>query len=477
MTIRRFARVALPFLLASLLAACHGAGQMTSGDDIAGLPPVQQDTLAPQDDTPVTDTSTDTSTGTGTGITTMSMTQPASTSFLPSSWGKIGTFQIFDMTSNGYITASAASQHGWRYSSVWGARTDLATTWRNSNSGIKDSYYFIAVTDMSTGAWGGIGHSLTWWQTYHPSWVLYACTSSGSPTHTPAYVGSLKNVPLDFHNPSVVKYQIYSKIGPYAKGRGYTAVAADEVTYWAAGSGGSGYYPCGIWSGGKFYRRYSSKTDPAYATDMVNWVKTAHSYLKTYFPSLKLIVNHPASSLSTNETTIIANSDGLMDEGGFTDYGRYITGSPSHFKMEVAWMRYAQNHGKSVMINQDWGSLSLGPAQRDYSVATYLMGNEQSAAVFISQHNGYGLEQWRSEYATNIGAPCGEYYAAGSTSPSIFYRRFSNAFVVVNAGGSTQTAHLPSGHTYYDLEGRGFSSTMSIPSNNGYVLKTTNGCS
>jgi hypothetical protein len=209
---------------------------------------------------------------------------------------------------------------------------------------------------------------------------------------------------------------------------------------------------------------------------MVNWVKGAHYYLRTYFPSLKLIVNHPGGSLTTNETTLLANVDGDLDETGFTDYGRYVTGSPSSFLREVAWMRYAQQHGVSVMINQDWGSLSMGAAQIDYSLATYLMGNEQSAAAFISPHTGYGLEQYRSEYATNIGAPCGEYYAAGSTSPSIYYRKFSNAFVVVNAGGTTQTAHLPSGHTYADIEGRSISNTMSVPSNNGYVLKTTNGC-
>ncbi len=450
MTIRRYARVASSFLFASLLAACHGGGPMTQQDNLAALPPVQQDT-------------------------TMSLTQPASTSFLPSSWGKIGTFQIFDATSNGSITASAASLHGYRYSSVWGARPDLATTWRSSNSGLKSSYYFISVTDASTGAWGAIGHSLTWWQANHPSWILYACTSAGAPTHTPAYVGGLTNVPLDFHNPSVVQYQM-STVVPYAKAKGYNALAADEVTYWAAGSGGAGYYPCGVWSGSTFVRRYSSKVDPAYATDMVNWVKGAHSYLMTHASGLKLIVNHPVSPLTANETTLLANVDGVLDEGGFTNYGRYQTTSPTPFVREVAWMRYAQQHSVSMMINQDWGSLALGAAQIDYSLATYLMGNEQSAAVFISQHNGYGLEQYRAEYATNIGAPCGEYYAAGSTSPSIFYRKFANAFVVVNAGGTTQIAHLPLGHTYIDVEGRSISSTMSIPSNNGYVLKTTNGC-
>jgi hypothetical protein len=388
---------------------------------------------------------------------------------LPSSWGKIGTFQIFDETNNGTITASAAAAHGYHYSSVWGARPDLAKTWRTSNAGLKSSYYFIAVTDFGTAAWGGLGHSLTWWQTNHPSWVLYACTSAGTPTHTPAYVSVLKNVPLDFHNASVAQYQA-STASRYAAAKGYTALAADEVTYWAAGSGGSGYYPCGVWSGSTFIRRYSSKTDPRYATDIVNWVKTVHSYVHTYYPSLKFIANHPGSSLSTNETTLLANVEGVMDETGFTDYGRPSKPASSTLR-EVNWMRYAQQHGVSVMINQDWGSYTVNAQQRDYSLATYLLGNEQSAAVFISNHYGYGTEVWRSEYGTSIGAPCGEYYGG----PNIYYRRFANAVVAVNAGNAgTYSVSLPSGHTYTDIEGR--SVPRSIGPNDGYVLKTTNGC-
>ncbi len=401
----------------------------------------------------------------------MSLAEPSATSFLPSSWGKIGTFQIFDETNNGTISSAAAAADGWRYSAVWGARPGLGSTWRTSNAGLKSSYYFIAVTDASTTSWGGIGHSLAWWQANHPTWVLYACTSNGTPTHTPASVAGLPNVPLDIRNPSVVSYQIKSLVAPYAAAHGYTALGADEVTYWFAGSGGSGYYPCGIWSGSAFVRRYSGLHDTSYATDMVNWVKNAHSLLRTYFPTLKLIVNHPAGPLNTSEETLLANVDGDMDETGFTDYGQYRN---NRFVMETQWMRYAQQHNVAVFINQDWGSLSVGSAQRDYSVATYLMGNEQSAAAFISPHTGYGTEVWRSEYATNIGAPCAEYYGGSS----VYFRRFANAIVVVNANSSTaQSASLPSGHAYTDLEGRTVHNPLSLAPNDGYVLKTANGCS
>jgi hypothetical protein len=37
-------------------------------------------------------------------------------------------------------------------------------------------------------------------------------------------------------------------------------------------------------------------------------------------------------------------------------------------------------------------------------------------------------------------------------------------------------AHLPSGHTYTDLFGRPVASPLTIASNDGYVLLTSNGC-
>lgn len=287
----------------------------------------------------------------------------------------------------------------------------------------------------------------------------------------PASVVGLPNVPLDIRNPSVVNYQIKSLIAPYAASRGYNALAADEVTYWFAGSGGPGYYPCGIWSGNTFIRRYSGLHDLSYATDMVNWVKSAHSILRTYFPSLKFIVNHPAGGLSTNEETLLSNVDADMDETGFTDYGKYHN---NRFVMETAWMKYGQAHGTTMLINQDWGSLSMGAPQIDYSVATYLMGNEQAAAAFISPHTGYGVEVWRSEYATNVGAPCAQY----TGGPSVYMRRFANAIVVVNANDATaQSAKLPTNHSYTDLEGRAVHNPLYLQPNDGYVLKTTNGCS
>ncbi len=410
-------------------------------------------------------------------LTLGATTYPTNTFMPTSTTGRISSFQIFDETGNGIISAAAAAADGYRYTAVWGVRPGMGATWRVSNASLRSSYYFLADSDMSTSAWGYIGHSLAWWQANHPSWILYKCNATtNAPTKSPAYDSGLPNVPLDIHNPAVVAYQI-AQAGGYAARTGYSALAADEVTYWIPATGGAGYYGCGIYSGGVFVRRYSGENDPKWATDLVNWVKTAHSIAANTY-HLKFIVNHPGGYTNTNEATLLSNVDADMDETGFTRYGKYQVGAGTILN-EVKWMQFAQAHGAAVLINQDWGSLAVGAPQRDYSAATYLLGNEQAASVFVTPHTGYGVETfYHPEYAAaNLGAPCGEYYAG--TRPSIYYRRFANALVVVNAGGTgTQTAALPSGHRWTDLEGRTVSNPLSLPiaANDGYVLKTTNGC-
>jgi hypothetical protein len=134
------------------------------------------------------------------------------------------------------------------------------------------------------------------------------------------------------------------------------------------------------------------------------------------------------------------------------------------------------------MMNANLGSLSVTNANVDYSVATYLMGNLQAESLYVSPAKGYGIEQWHSQYQTAIGAPCGPYYGGpslDSSNPSIYYRRFANAVVVVNGGSGSNSEvarHLPSGHTYTDLFGRSVASPLTIASGDGYVLMTSNGC-
>lgn len=408
-----------------------------------------------------------------------SSTSPAATAFMPSSWGKISAFQVFDDTSNGYITQAAASADGYRYSAVWGSRNNIGTSWNDSNAGLQTGYYNALETDPSYKIWGAIGHDLTWWNANHPDWVLYACTSTGGVTTTPAWVPALNTaIPLDVHNPDVVAYQVRT-MANYAHKMGYHALAIDEATFWQADAGaGTGSYGCGIYQNGSFVKRYSGVNDPNWAADVVQWVKIAHSMLttdptiSTYH--LKLLVNHPAGSISNaNEIALLANIDADLDETGYVDYGRPTKQGVTAFSRRTQWATYAQQHGVAVLMNANWEGVTVGAPQLDFSVASYLMGNEQAESLFAAPQSRFGLENWHSQYNANIGAPCGTFYA-DSTSTGVFYRRFANAVVAANASTATLTMHLPTGHSYTDLFGRALSTT--IAPGDGYVLMTTNGC-
>ncbi len=414
----------------------------------------------------------------------------STTPLMPKARSGIGLFQVFDaFYSYGRINPGTAVADGSRYDIVWGARPGMASSWRAGNSSLIATYYMPQETDASYVSWGGIGHDLAWWQAHHPDWVLYSCTAGGAPTKIPAMIGSLpQNVPLDIHNPEVVNYQIHLAAN-YAIANGYNGLAYDEVVFYNLGgvTAGTGAYGCGIYQNGTFVRRYSGKTDARWNADTVAWVKAAHQILttdSTLAPHhLKLVVNHPAGNINDpNEQGILANVDADLDETGFADYSNY-TKTNWLFKQTVDWMRYAQAHGTApLIIDKYYQSASVNQNQLEYGIATYLMGNEGGAGLFVGNNPGYGIEQYHSEYTANYGTACGAYYGGSATnpnSPDLWYRRYSNAFVVVNGGSSSrsyESVTLPAGHSYRDLEGRPVSNPLSVANHDAYVLLTTNGC-
>lgn len=395
--------------------------------------------------------------------------------FMPSTYGKVALFQVFDQFTPNFVSTTDAQNHGSRYFAIWGARTNNATNWRASNRGLQTSYYIPQETDANTGAWGSQGHTLAWWQANHPDWILYACDSNNNPTHTPAYVPGLPtNVPLDIHNPSVVQYQIAQVAAPYARSHGYNSLAIDEVAFWNSTINGSGRgnYGCGIYQNGQFVRRYNSwQSDPNWIADTVAWVKAAHAI--TQAQGLKLIINHPPTSASNpQEQAIVANTDAVLNETGFSSYGNYKRSS-GLLRATLAWMHYAQQRGTAVLINNTWTSTGITIQQREYSLATYMLGNESSAALFTSQYGGYGKENYFPEFARSYGAPCNTY----SDNNSVYSRKFANALVLVNDDHTTyKTVPLASGHFYTDVEGRPVTNPLTIAPGDAYVLSTTNGC-
>ncbi|HET9095440.1 MAG TPA: hypothetical protein VFN37_02160, partial [Candidatus Baltobacteraceae bacterium] len=431
--------------LAFALAACGGGGSTAPENGV--LPVASADPHAP--------VPAPTATATPIPVPTSTSGTGTASTRIPNTAGRIGLLQVFDYH-NGYMPAATIDQHAGKIDAVWASLE--AGSWRAAHPGMLVSQYFIMGLDQHSVT----HHTLTWWQRNHPDWILYACSANGSPTHDVAYMGGIgvPDVPLDIHDAGAVAYQVGS-MAKAAKDGGYNALAIDQVVFWNIYEGGnpnfgqsvkSGEYGCGVWKGSTFDRLYASPADPRYAADVVNYVAQARSIAHSY--GLTLMVNHPAGSVSSAlEQQLLRNTDIDLDETGFSDYGRYVAGDGGIFKRELSYIRYAQQHGTGMMIIDKFSNeRHVDPTGLEYSLATYLLGNEGGLLLFVGGANDYGTMQYHSEYDARIGRPCG----AVSGGPAVYGRRFSGGLAVVNASADSQTVRLPSSG-YRDIEGRAVS--------------------
>lgn len=407
---------------------------------------------------------------------------PAPASFADTT-GRVGLFQEFDrMMTSGQIHSDAG-----RYDGVWGA--SQAQPWLSVHPGMVVMRYFIPQEDRSILS----GHDLAWWQANHPDWILYACTADGTPTHDFAYWGGVDraDVPLDFHNPQVIDYQVRQLNGTSAIQNGLNALAIDQIVFVDAMVGGNpnfgqsvkpGEFACGIWQNGTFVRRYSGVHDPAWTADMVAFVEAAHHIVQTDAAlapyHLKIVINHPLGNpADPSEQALLQNIDGILDENGYTHGGRYTAAGDSNlFRFTTDYLIAAQKRGLAAYVIDSFGGVSSTTiAQSEYAVAAYFMANEGRAYMYMSPGPG-GSEHNFSEYDAKLGTPCGEYYGG----PQIYYRKFGSGLVVLNSGSlpaTSEKAALPPGHSYTDVDGRKVTNPLGVASNDGYILLTSNGCS
>lgn len=407
------------------------------------------------------------------GATATSTPTQALSARIPSTVGRVGLVQVFDYH-NGYMANSTISKSGRRYDAVWASLSPAG--WDAAHPGMVVSNYYIMGLDQ----YAALHHTLAWWKATHPDWILYACTASGTPTHDIAYMIGLNSldVPIDIHTPAAVAYQVQA-MAHYAKAAGYNSLAVDQVVYWNIYQGGNpafgqhrntSEYGCGTWHGSTFVRDYASPKDPRYPADVVSYVRQAHSILHSM--GMALVINHPGGSPNDpNEQQLLSNTDAVMDETGFSDYGRY-TQNPGVMSSTLAWMRFAQSRGAAVMIVNKYLNFnqSVTGAPFEYALATYLLGNQGAALLFVGGAHGYGTLQYHTEYDAPIGKPCSDVSAG-----PVYVRRFSGGLAAVNGSTSTRALQLPSGKAYRDIEGHSIGSTIAPMS--GYVLLTSaNGC-
>lgn len=486
---RTFAKLTM-LATVPLLAACAGGG---AGQ---GTAPANSQSALGGKVIPAVSTSPP-PTSTPTAVPTQ--TPPPNLTALPDTWGRIAPMQIFDdfPTTGTHMTDAEITADAHRYPGVWGSFNPHP--WTAAKPKVLVSHYYVPPEDSNLMS----GHDLTWWQQNHPDWILYTCDANNNPTMEIAYVPGIgfPDVPLDIHNPDVIKYQILDSLGPYLIANGYNTAAFDQINFNNILVGGNpelgqkiipGYFACGVYQNGTFVRRYQSKSDPQYAADMINWLNTMRTYFKTdpnLAPhNLKVFVNHTVQSTSDpNENQLLNDVDMELDETGFSDYGFYQKqGNSGLFYATVNWMRWLQSHNIAITIIDKFDQENVvTQLHQEYSMATYLMGKEQGGYIFTVGANGpgygYGAEQWHPEYLTAIGKPCQEMYGGpryDPNNPQIWYRRFANGMAVVNSGSlplASENATLPANHTYTDVFGRTVTNPLSVASNDAYLLTTAKG--
>jgi hypothetical protein len=400
----------------------------------------------------------------------------------------IHALQVFDEAHGYMITAAQGIADGLRYESVWGVRNArMASAWHAGNGNLRALIYTPYDTD-ATGS--GLDQSTTWWLANHPNWILYECDKT-----TIAYVPGLHGVPLDISNPAVIRYQ-WNLLGAFAEANGFDGVAADIVSQTNnTGRPAAGHRGCGVWS--RAHSRWTAKfsgnsVDPRWAAATKNWVRGVQRALHdgTRFPRvLALAINANLDGYAApingkggdpDEKFIVAHADIIMNEAGFAMWGNYV--DDRAFNNAVGWMEYAQSLAEATLTTADWNQQSQSPtvAQLDYSIATYLMGKEQAAALYVGQNPMYGKENYYTEYEAKIGQACAPMYG-GPGDPNfrgenLYIRKYSGGLAIANVNGKVPYSVVLPRASYRDIEGENVVSPLTVNPNSGIVLLTANGC-
>jgi len=369
-------------------------------------------------------------------------------------WDNIHLFQSFDYQIS---NLAAAAKH---YDFVWGAKVNHIAAIHSGNPKMYISYYLPFHRDGGAFADSSAYHDLSYWQANHPDWILYKCDRV-----TPAYEFGNPNMPLDFANPALVSWQVRTYALP-ASERGYNAIAADNVGLQNL------YQACGVYVNGKWVQRYTGQPDdPRWRADIVTWLTRMQQALHDLQHPLALIPNLALGDLSPDDPLVqqlLSHIDGVLDEDGFTNGGKsYLTGND--WVQKIQFMETVQGLYKPYYVVNQFSS-SIGPQEVQWALASYLMGKEHIASVFISSYQEYGADTRYNEYNAQIGSPQGTMYE----SQGVYWRDYTKGFSIVNASATEgYTITLNPKRLYIDLNGRPVGQSVTLTPHSGIVLLTS----
>jgi len=148
------------------------------------------------------------------------------------------------------------------------------------------------------------------------------------------------------------------------------------------------------------------------------------------------------------------NTDGILDEAGFTGWGQAREVDPLWSNITM-YALDLQQHGRGYYSINECGPVGApeDAGLRLWIVASYLMAKAQAAAVFLSGVQQYGrlMPAW-PEFAAPIGAPLA--MPVVEQTSGLWRREYSNGTVAVNAGRLTAaTLQLSPQRCYRNVSG------------------------
>lgn len=372
-------------------------------------------------------------------------------------WNNVHLFQSFDYS---IPNPAAIARY---YDFVWGVSPNKVAAFRSGNSNALLSYYmgFNRDSGKFTDQQVGNQQGLSYWKIFHPDWVVYRCDRS-----TPALEYGDPNIPLDISNPDVVSWQVQTYAQP-ASEHGYDAIAADNLNMENL------FGACGFYKNGQWVQRYTGQIDdPQWRADIVTWVTRMQAALHALHHPLALIPNLSIGTIPFNDPAlqqVVAHVDGILDEGGFTNYGdNYVTGS--NWVDYVRFIQSVQQQNRAYYLVNQFKSNTLDNAQIEWALASYFMGKGHLASVFITNTvndvQGYGFDRRFPAYNVKIGSPEGDMYQ----SQGVYWRNYSNGLVVVNPSNMNTYTVKTQAPSYIDAFGNHVKQTFTLPPHFGLVL-------
>ena len=380
----------------------------------------------------------------------------------PDSSDGVHTILVGDATT----TAAEIQQlvtHGAPPDFVWGGSPEHIAQW-------KQIHPAVVITDYVSFAFDPTTNNRTWWETNHPSWIMYRCDrkTPALKCYPPAPCDS--EMPLDITNPAVVQFQIEHGVLP-AKAQGYSGIAWDNFDL------DNGMKACGHYSAaGKWVQQYdgtnttiSAAGKAQWAKDVVEWTRAMAAESRKVdmlmVPNWGGLVESSRTDRMWNASIImgVANgTDGCLDEGGFVGFHGY--GPGASVKVGAEWentVRFAlnlQRSGKSYYSINQWGygdaatpgawpppqHVTIPVAVHAWVLASFLLSNTAASGTTLvcTQCYGHGAVNfsWWPEDAAKVGKPTGDPIKLAS---GVWSRSFEHALAYANPWPSRTVVQLP----------------------------------